>query len=260
MRDSGDTNQLDGRLREAASRLAYPQTPDIAGRAGQRLAAGERRPDPRLRRVALAAALLLLAALLAVPEARAAAIRLLQIGVVRIRVEPAPTAISPTATVAPPAPVAPTDLGLAGETTLADAARLVDFAIRLPAYPADLGPPDQVFLQDLAGEALVLVWRDPADPSQTRMSLEILTSRMFVEKVLYGDETQILSETQVGDAPALWVRGRHFLMVRRDGREEIELRRLVAGDVLIWTAGGLTYRLESRLDLEEARRVAESLR
>jgi hypothetical protein len=259
MIDPSDSDKLDARLRAAARSFAYPPTPDIAGRAGRRLAGGAS-GHIAWRRVALAAALLILAALLAVPEVRAAAARLLQIGVVRVRVEPALTVGPPTPAPSPSPAATPAPRDLAGETSLETASRLVDFPIRLPAYPTDLGSPDQVFLQDLDGDALVLVWLEPSDPARVRLSLEVFTSRMIVEKTLYGDETSILAETQVGDAPALWVRGPHFLMVRRAGREQIELRRLVPGDVLIWTAGGLTYRLESGLDLEEARRVAESLR
>jgi hypothetical protein len=35
---------------------------------------------------------------------------------------------------------------------------------------------------------------------------------------------------------------------------------MITGNVLIWTDGALTYRLESDLPLAEARRIAESLR
>jgi hypothetical protein len=43
------------------------------------------------------------------------------------------------------------------------------------------------------------------------------------------------------------------------GERELKLRYLVQGHVLIWAEGGLTYRLESGLLLEEALRIAESL-
>jgi hypothetical protein len=36
--------------------------------------------------------------------------------------------------------------------------------------------------------------------------------------------------------------------------------RLVEGHVLIWADGSLTYRLETELPLDEALRIAESLR
>jgi len=39
----------------------------------------------------------------------------------------------------------------------------------------------------------------------------------------------------------------------------VDVTRLVTGHVLVWAEGGVTYRLESDLDLEEAMRIAESL-
>jgi hypothetical protein len=38
------------------------------------------------------------------------------------------------------------------------------------------------------------------------------------------------------------------------------MRRLVEGNTLIWEANGITYRLESHLSLEDALRIAESLK
>ena len=55
----------------------------------------------------------------------------------------------PTVELAP----GPILLNLAGATTLAEASDGVDFTIRLPTYPADLGPPDQVYLQKPAEQA-----------------------------------------------------------------------------------------------------------
>jgi hypothetical protein len=39
----------------------------------------------------------------------------------------------------------------------------------------------------------------------------------------------------------------------------MDLRRLIAGHVLIWDENGVTYRLESNLDLSQAIEIAESL-
>ncbi|HMQ30979.1 MAG TPA: hypothetical protein PKD53_09630 [Chloroflexaceae bacterium] len=268
MSDERDTDNLARLLREEARAFAYPPTPDLARRIGRPPA----RPAPRatLRRlapVALAVALLA-AALLAVPEVRAAALRLLQVGAVRVRVEPAPPptalptagapATAPAPTASPPSP-APHP-GLSGETTLAEAERRVAFPVRLPVYPEGLGPPDRVFLQELDGDALILVWQDPAAPGRPLLSLHALSSDVFAQKTIYGAETERLAEAEVGGAPALWVRGAHLLQVGRAGEIELAPVRIVEGNTLIWTAGGLTYRLESELTLEEALRVAESLR
>jgi hypothetical protein len=255
-----EADELAVRLRAEGHAFAYPPTPDLV--------AALRRPRPsrpargRLAlRLALAVALLL-AALLAVPEVRAAALRLLQIGAVRVRIEPgpAPSALAPTSP-ATPRPAQPTpDLGLLGAIPVAEAADRVAFPVRLPAYPPELGPPDLAFLQDLDGAALVLVWLDPADPQRPLLSLHALSSDAFVQKTLFGPETELLAEAEVNGERALWVRGPHFLETGRSADAGFELRRIVPGDTLIWTAGDLTYRLETTLPLEEALLVAESLR
>lgn len=252
-----DSDGLADRLRAEGRAFAYPPTPDL-------VAALRRHRPPRpargrlLLRLALAAALLI-AALLAVPEVRAAALRLLQLGAVRVRVEPGlpPAELAPTAAATP----APTpDLGLLGAIPVDEAADHVAFPVRLPAYPPDLGPPDLAFLQDLDGAALVLVWLDPADPQRPLLSLHALSSGAFVQKTIFGPETELLAETEVNGESALWVRGPHFLESGRSPDGGFELRRIVPGDTLIWEAGDLTYRLETTMPLEEAVLVAESLR
>ncbi|NTU85662.1 MAG: hypothetical protein HGA45_41060, partial [Chloroflexales bacterium] len=146
-----------------------------------------------------------------------------------------------------------------GATSVEAAARQLPFPIQLPAYPPDLGPP-AAFVQDLGGPALVLVWADLAEPTRVQLSLHALSSRVFAEKLLFGGEAELLAETEVNGAWALWVRGPHMLRTGpSEGGEYAEVR-LVDGNTLIWTNGDVTYRLESDLTLEEARRVAESLR
>jgi hypothetical protein len=244
---------LIARLQAEARSFPYPPTPDLA--AAARRATPRRHTGRRiLLRLALAAALLL-AALLVVPEVRAAALRLLQLGAVNVRVEPGP----PPTELAPAARPTP-DLGLRGALPVVEAADHVSFPVRLPAYPPELGPPDLAYLQDLDGEALVLVWLDPDDPQRPLLSLHTLSSDAFVQKTLFGEETELLARTEVNGAPALWVRGPHFLETGRSADLGFELRRIVPGETLIWTIGELTYRLETTLPLEEAVRVAESLR
>lgn len=277
-----DTDELAALLKAEAATFDYPQTPDLAAAVSKRLLASSR-PGTGRRRIARGAlvALLLLAALLVVPEVRGAAIRLLQIGAVRVRLVPAPSAPptavpqatrsasppplpgqSPPPAAGQPRPPTPSPglaLALRGPTTLAEAAGRVAFPIHLPAYPEALGGPDLVYLQDLDGDALILIWLDPAAPERPLLSLHILTSAVFVQKTVLGDETERLAETRVRGSPALWVRGPHLLQVGRQGRGELEQVRIVDGNTLIWTDAELTYRLETRLPLEEALRIAESL-
>jgi hypothetical protein len=251
----------------------------------------------------LAALAILLAGLLAVPQVRAAVLDVLRIGAVRIFLvaptpppAPAPSAtppgpstpppsqgtqgagsVAPSATPPPPATtpraVTPTRsatpaplgsvLDLAGETTLVDAQRAVTFTLRLPAYPPDLGAPGHVFVQDLIGPFVVLVWMEPArpdavhpdavHPDAVRLSLYEMSPSSYIAKIA----PTLIQETQVNGLPAIWASGPYFLL-SRNGNADV--RRLVEGETLIWTENSVTYRLETNVSLAEARRIAQSLR
>ena len=64
-------------------------------------------------------------------------------------------------------------------------------------------------------------------------------------------------ETHVNGLPALWVEG-PYLLTTTGG--QVETRRIVTGRTLIWGVDDLTYRLETDLPLEEARKIAKSLK
>jgi hypothetical protein len=244
------------RLREVAAHLAYPPTPDLAAHERRRLSA--RQPvttsplAPRPARSlagAIATLLLLLAVALFVPQTRAALFEFFDIGAIRIVWDEEPE--TPL-----PAP-ARSLLDLAGETTLAEASSDVDFAIRLPTYPADLGQPDRVYEQRLADggidHVLILVWLDGGRPDEVRLSLyEIDVPYYGLKQALQENVRQ----TTVGGQPAVWVEGPHRLQLQDGDYQEWVL---VPGSALVWTDGELSYRLESGLTMEEAVRVAESL-
>lgn len=241
----------EAKVRQVARHFSYPPTPDLAEAVRQQLASSKARLKPDLitrRRWAWAAllALFLVGSLLAVPQVRAAVVEFLQLGAVRIFLA------QPVPTVQPTPVMAPSLLGLAGETSLAEARTQVDFPIRLPTYPAELGPPDRVFQQDFDGPVVILVWLKPEDPGQVWFSLHLMGPDTFAGK----GAPQTVTETMVNGRPALWLEGPHLLQLS-DG--DYALRRLVEGHVLLWTEGQLTYRLETDLPLAEAVRVAESL-
>ncbi len=247
------------RLAPIARSLPYPPTPDLARLVTRRL---HRRPAPLARRrLVLAAALLLacLALLLSAPAVRAQLVEWIQIGVVRIF----PPSVTPT----PQAPAAQPALQstpspdllislaeLGGETTLEDARRQVDFSVRLPTYPPGLGAPDRVFLMHMGKPFLVLVWLDPQRTSEIAMSLHIFPSgSVAAEK--WSPRT--ISETTVNGQYAAWVTGPYLLLLRSG---DFDFRRLVNGSVLVWEADGLTYRIETQLSMDEAVKIAESLK
>lgn len=254
--------------------MEYPRTPDVAGPVMRRLRVsggkGERREGrPRFgsRRLAwsLVVILVLCSSLLLIPPARAAILEFIQIGVVRIfRAEPTPPAppqqelpvtmvpvtATPAATSQPLIPI----LGeLAGEMTLEEAQQRVEYPIRLPSYPSELGSPDRVFVQDADGDMTILVWIDRQDPDEVLMSLHFLPPDSWAIKKV---EPALIQETTVNGQRAVWTVGPYPLKYS-DGN--IDFVRLINGHVLIWSEEDITYRLETDLSLEEAVRVAESL-
>jgi len=262
---------IERRLERAARAFPYPATPSLvdALRNPQRPKRGiakSRRPLL----AALAAVVVLAALLLAVPGVRAA-VRSWIVGVIEIipsapvaSASPAPTRAASTparsATATTPTPTVESDAlrGLVGPTSLQDARRRFPSPIRLPSYPAELGAPDRVYLQNLNGSATILVWLDPENPSRVRLSLHLLSSPAFGSKTNVPPENA--RETSVGGRRALWIDAPHLLEVYNDrGSRDLVLRRLVEGNVLIWEQDGVTYRLETELPLEEAIRIAESL-
>lgn len=278
----------DERLKEVARRFPYPPTPDVAGSVVSRLNSGRKPRSGQSRRIRLRSTwaviglllVLVLAGLFAVPGVRADIIRFFQVGVVRIF--PA----SPTLTIEPPSipqlpatatpmanfqgtenpqrtatpsipqyepPYIITMSGLAGETSLEAARASLPFPIRLPAYPPDLGVPDRVFLQ-VDGNMVILVWSDPANPLEARLSLhEFGPEGELVSK--FG--VHVIQETQVDGKYAVWTQGPYMVRLTSG---VYELRRIVEGNTLIWEVDGITYRLESDLSLEETIQIAESLR
>ena len=246
--------------RRQAAAFVYPNTPDLARAVTQRLTTGERGARGATRRpgalrpgwVIASVVLVLAAGLLAVPEVRGAVIEVLRIGAVRILrlapAEPAPAG-APAATVVPLSTV----LDLAGETTLEAARTQVDFPLALPQYPPDLGAPDAVFVQNVSGPAVILAWTDETDPATVTLSLYQIAASAYFTKIA----PKVIEETEVAGREAIWAEGPHLLL---DQSGDFENRRLVEGNVLIWTAGPVTYRLETALGLAEARRIAESLR
>ena len=133
--------------RRRAQRFVYPPTPDLSsrliGRGPAVRSRGGRSPQLQRRLAwALLALLVLgsvLAGLAAVEPVRAWVAEVLRLGAVRIL--PAEWQPQPQA---PPRTPIPVHLGWGGETSLAEAAAELPFAVRLPTSPADLGPPDAV--------------------------------------------------------------------------------------------------------------------
>ncbi|HVM18297.1 MAG TPA: hypothetical protein VM290_12005 [Gaiellaceae bacterium] len=238
---------LETRLRALGEHLELPPAPDLSAAVAARLRAAPARRRSRPRVLALAAAVLaaLLAAALAVPQARTALLELLRLRGAEVqRVETVPPA-RPGAPLAPGEPV-----------TLAEARRAVDFPVLVPAEAGcgtvrlDRSIPGcmvSVVCRRAAGALVLTQFRGQQTP--------------FVLK-LVGPSSDAV-EVDVGrGARGIWIEGAPHVLLFRDANGEVreETRRL-AGDVLLWERDGVTYRLEGALGGREAAvRLARDLR
>jgi hypothetical protein len=237
---------IDQELRALGAAIEWPQTPDLVPAVRERMAPA---PRPRRRRwrphgpLALAAALLLLVVIVAtalVPPARSAVLRVLGLtGSARIVQAPR----------APDVSRGPLDLGR--PVALADARRRAPF-LRLPTA---LGAPAQVrYSAALAGGAVTLRWAggDALTEFQGR-------GVPFLEK--FAGAAARVRGVSVGAARGYFLDGapHEVLVMDRNGVPIQGTRALVHGNVLLWDAGGIAYRLETRRGLRHALAVAASL-
>lgn len=257
-----DLERIEQLLRETAADLRgdCPPTPPIAAYVHRRLA-GRRAPIVRLRliRAAALAAVAALALLLASPDVRQAVARFFGLDTVRVERVPTldiPVTATPVGAVTlQPGTTSPPD-ELAGLTTLADARQRANFSIRLPAYPDNLGDPQRVYYQDFAqtlnnAEQVILFYPDFA----------LYEAKSIIYQKSIGEAT-IVEETKVNGRQALWLSGSSHLveLESASGGKSVDFVRVVTGNVLAWETGEVTYRLETELPLDEAIRVAESIR
>jgi hypothetical protein len=286
------TPDLETRLRDLATVIEFPPTPDLATPVEQRLGAS-RAPRRRWgwRPILIAAAILLLVAAVAT----AAAVRWWSIpGAVTIQrvaeLPPLPTdaltgtapsaaetaagtegtdATAPsTGTGADPGS-APPGAGFAlGELVASteEAARQTGFPVPVPADPR-LGEPDAVYVGNLNGNPMAtLVWRPSADlPALARPDigamLTVFQGRSprgeLVGKMVGPDTT--VEDVDVGDGPAYFVSGAPHFVVFEIGNEIQGEDVRLAANVLLWQQDGTVLRLEADVPRDVATDLARSV-
>ena len=203
---------------------------------------------------------------LAIPDARAAVAEWLGIDGVRIvRVEQLPPA-APTTTA--PEATTPTDaqllaaLGLEAQSSLESAAASLGLPLRRPTLDG-LGPADLIG-SGATGRPVQLaqVWRTRASlaGSTAQPDVAILLTQLQVglggggfQKML--PRGAVIEQVTVDGRPAWWITGdlHELTFLGANGQLVVDSSRL-AGDTLLWTADGITYRLESSLG--QARSIA----
>ena len=243
-----DAAEMEELVRKQAAGFEYPPTPDVAARVGERLAAQRPAARPSLRWEAAAVMLLLacLAVLAAVPPARAALLRMLQIGAMEINLQEEP--LLDAAAVREPQPVSIADLG--EEISMERAGELV--SLRDPAVPLSLGEPDFIYGQNLLYREPVVSFLWLATEERPQLLLTQIEVPSFGVKWAISEQAL---ETAVNGRAAFWIEGPHLFSL---DDMSLEQQRVIGSNVLIWAEGETTFRLEGELALDEAVRIAES--
>jgi hypothetical protein len=163
-----------------------------------------------------------------------------------------------------PAPAAELDLG--EQMSLAGARDAVAFDVQLPA---SLGPPDSVWLDTgVSGGQVALAYESSSDlPAAPGTDLGALVTQFpdaevaetALKKVTGSQPGTTFEPVTVEGAQGFWISGEPHVIayLESDGDIRSETVRL-AGNVLLWEAGGVTYRIESTLSRAEAIAIAES--
>jgi hypothetical protein len=236
-------------LADLAAHIEWPEPvpgPDLAPRL-----ASPGPITPRRRWIPATAVVVALITLLLVlsPRAREAVADLL--GVAGIEIELQPELEVPIGS----------DLALGRAVSLEDGIESVDFPARVPTR---LPEPDGVYVSE---GRLDMVWEGQALlPAAGDTGVGVLYSQFasetggdrFVKGVGPGSD---VVPVEVGASTGFWIEGAPHIIFYEDGSgQRVEESVRLAGNVLMWETDGVTHRLETAVGLDEALRIAESVR
>ena len=229
-------SSLEQRLQQLGRELAYPPAPDLASRA---------RFSGRLfpwRAIALAAAVVAvaIAAAFAVPQARTTILRWFHLrGVTVERVETLPEAQERSSAG-----------GLGRRLTLEQAQRRVGFDLLLP--PLD-GRPAAYVLDNALATVILRVGDRPLLLSEYVARDYALLKKSVAEKA-------VVEPVRVEGKRGLWLEGPPHTLTYFNGNGEFRQRTVkITGNVLLWTHGPVTLRLEGRITKSQALRLARRI-
>ncbi len=234
--------ELERALAALAPAIDWPETPDLASR----LSLPERTPGrrPRWALVVALALVAVLAAILAVPQSRSAFLRILHVGGEEIHI----VGQLPTVT-----PQLNLEVALGRKTTLSGAERRVGFRIRVPDER-----PNAVYVAR-GNRSVTLLYGTPTSVrALVTESRGSVFQKFFTKSVTPGTKLEYLS---VNGDPGGFISGHphQVMQIRPDGVVFAETLRL-ARNVLIWSHGGIAYRIEGGFAKEQALELARQLR
>jgi hypothetical protein len=234
-------NGLEQQLQALGRELAFPPEPDLAPGVLERL---DRRPFPWLRAVAvaLAVATIGIATALAVPQARSAILRWFHLrGVAVERVETLPRAVERSQAG-----------GLGRPVSRDEAERQLGFRLALP--PFEGGEPRRVYV--LAGAFATVIVHEDGRPL---LLSEFRATRLNLLKKLVSSKS-VVEPVRVDGSRGLWLEGPPHTLTYVDQLGQFREKTVrIHGNVLLWTRGELTLRLEGRLSKAEALRIAREI-
>ena len=148
--------------------------------------------------------------------------------------------------------------------SLAEASRLAGFTVR---EPAALGAPDEIYV-DAAPVKVTLVYRARSGMPVTALpgiSALVVEFKGNLDAPILGKAigpgTTLEAVPLSNGTAAYWLAGQPHQFFYRDSTGNIQPDTLrLAGNTLLWDAGGITYRLEAQVSREEAVRIASSFR
>lgn len=234
-------NGLERQLQELGQELAYPPEPDLAPAVLARL---HRRPFPWRRAVAIALAVAAIAivAALAVPQARSAILRWFHLrGVSVEQVETLPPAVERSQAG-----------GLGRAVSREEAERVLGARLALPTVAG--GEPDRVYV--LANAFATVLLRDHG---HALLLSEFRATRYDLLKKLVGSKS-VIEPVTVDGARGLWLQGPPHTLTYVDRLGEYREKTVrIHGNVLLWTRGELTLRLEGKITKARALQLARRI-
>lgn len=141
---------------------------------------------------------------------------------------------------------------------------LAGFTVRWPVDPA-LGPPSAIYIDEAKGGQVTLLWPASAElPTTLEPGVGLLLSEFrgaidqgFFAKVIGAETT--LERVRVGGRQGYWLSGDPHIFFWDGPAGFVDDQRRWVGDVLLWSDGPVTYRLETSLGRDRAIAIAELL-